>query len=194
MISRIPCPNFGLLAGLVSTLLCACAGAEPEPATSEPQGHSLAHAQQFDQSGELVADATVSPVEEGVTIEVEVYDLPPGVHGFHIHETGRCDAPDFESAGGHLNPLDAGHGLGDEDGAHLGDLPNLPVGVDGEAESTMLVAGVSLAEDDLASLLAGDGTALVVHAEADDYETNPAGDAGARIACGVLEPRSEFVQ
>jgi len=164
----------------------ACAGDKPSPA--EPEADDAeARAQLFNEDGELVADATLTSLENGVAIDFEIYALPPGIHGFHIHETGDCDAPDFKSAGGHFNPLGADHGFGDDPAAHLGDLPNVPVGTDGASEGRLLVEGVSLTPEGERSLLAGDGTALVVHAGADDYETDPAGDAGPRIACGVIE-------
>src|SRR3546814_5370840 len=109
------------------------------------------------------------------------------MHGFHIHEACSCEPPAFESAGGHHNPACAKHGLLSPDGAHAGDLPNAHVGADGVLEGVRLAHGVTLGEDAEATLFPEGGTALVFHAMPDDYETDPAGDSGDRIACGVIE-------
>lgn len=132
-------------------------------------------------TGQLVSDGRM------LTLAVAVTGMGPGEHGFHLHTTGKCEAPDFKSAGGHLNPAGREHGSLNPDGKHLGDMPNLVVGASRTAS-----AEVDLGADtaDLrASLFDADGTAIVIHAEADDYRTDPAGDAGSRIACGVLMPR-----
>lgn len=121
---------------------------------------------------------------QNVTLVAVATGLEPGEHGFHLHTTGKCEAPGFKSAGGHLNPAGREHGSLNPQGQHLGDLPNLVVGASRSAR-----AEVDLGEDspDLrAKLFDTDGTAVVIHAEADDYISDPAGDAGARIACGVL--------
>ncbi len=121
-----------------------------------------------------------------VTVAVAATGMSPGEHGFHLHTTGRCTAPDFTSAGGHLNPGDNSHGSLSPGGMHLGDMPNLTIGSNrsGAAE-TQLTGNADAVLDDIFD---EDGTAVVVHAGPDDYRTDPAGDAGARIACGVLSP------
>lgn len=121
-----------------------------------------------------------------LSLVVAVNGLPEGAHGFHLHTTGSCKAPDFSSAGGHLNPTGKDHGSLSPGGSHLGDLPNLEVGSRNITTTTIDL------NDDRAQVLSwlfdDDGTAVVVHADADDYMTNPSGNAGSRIACGVLKP------
>ena len=111
--------------------------------------------------------------------------LPAGQHGFHLHTTGRCDAPDFQSAGGHLNPYAKSHGKLDPQGKHLGDLDNIMVPASGTVTVRQSV-GTSM-EADLARVFDGDGTSVMVHSGADDYRTDPSGDAGSRIACGIMQ-------
>lgn len=140
-------------------------------------------------AGATVGEATLEAVEDGVRIRLEGSDLPPGSHGFHIHENGECTPPTFESAGGHFNPTNASHGLEDPAGPHLGDLPNIEVGVNGTVTVDVIARGVTLAETGETSLVAGNGTALVVHAQPDDNVSDPSGNAGDRIACGVITQR-----
>ena len=117
-------------------------------------------------------------------LKVAVQGLPAGVHGAHLHTVGKCDAPDFASAGGHLNPAAKQHGNDNPQGAHLGDMPNVTVGADGKGNFVTTLMG-SAAELG-ATLFDADGTAVVVHAGPDDYRTDPSGNSGGRIACGVL--------
>jgi Cu-Zn family superoxide dismutase len=119
-----------------------------------------------------------------VNISIAVVGLTPGVHGLHLHTTGKCDTPDFATAGPHLNPGGHQHGTGNPAGAHLGDLPNVTVGSIGTGTVSATLPGTR--EEVLAQLFDGDGTAVVVHASPDDYRTDPSGNSGARIACGVL--------
>jgi Cu-Zn family superoxide dismutase len=139
--------------------------------------------------GEPVGEAVLSETPHGVLITATLHDLPPGEHGFHIHEHGRCIAP-FESAGGHFNPKHARHGFRNAKGAHAGDLPNVIVPEDGKAKVEIMAYGVTLAKGKPSSLLDQDGTALVIHAGPDDYRTDPAGNSGDRLACGVVEVRT----
>ncbi|WP_245243123.1 superoxide dismutase family protein [Pararhodobacter sp. SW119] len=122
----------------------------------------------------------------GVLISVDLRGLPPGQVAFHIHETGACEG-DFSSAGGHFDPDDRDHGYHAESGPHAGDLPNLHVPENGEVRVEFFNAMVTLEEGQDNSLRGGDGTAMVIHADPDDYESQPAGDAGERIVCGVIQ-------
>lgn len=153
--------------------------AQPAPAAA---GEGSATAQLADAQGASVGTATLTDSPEGVRIAVNLTGLPAGEHGIHIHATGRCDAPDFASAGGHFNPDSKQHGLQNPQGPHRGDLPNLTVGADGTAQQELTApAGTTLAD-----LLDADGAAIVVHATADDQQTDPSGNSGDRIACGVI--------
>jgi Cu-Zn family superoxide dismutase len=121
----------------------------------------------------------------GVKLAGALIGLPPGEHGFHIHQTGRCEPPAFESAGPHLAPTGNPHGYDADGGPHAGDLRNLVAGPDSIATVELTNELVSI-RDGAAPLLDDDGSALVVHAAPDDYVTQPAGDSGDRIACGVI--------
>ena len=104
-----------------------------------------------------------------------------------VDEVGKCELPDFESAGGHFNPTDASHGLDHDEGPHAGDLPNLEVGEDGLVDEEIIAENVTLKSGEENSLLQEGGTALVIHAEADDGTSQPSGDSGDRIICGVIQ-------
>jgi Cu-Zn family superoxide dismutase len=119
-----------------------------------------------------------------VNISIAVVGLSPGTHGVHLHMTGACDAPDFATAGAHLNPGGHQHGTSNPSGSHLGDLPNVTAGPAGTGTVSTTLAGSR--DEVLAQLFDADGTAVVVHASGDDYRTDPSGNSGARIACGVL--------
>ena len=117
----------------------------------------------------------------GVTFRIDASGLPPGLHGLHVHAVGRCDPPDFASAGAHWNPAAAKHGFNNPQGPHRGDLPNVSVARNGVVGESVTLSGASFA-----SLLDADGAALVVHAGQDDYATDPSGNSGGRIACAVI--------
>src|SRR5574337_1011281 len=138
--------------------------------------------------GDRVGTARLTQKAQGVELALKVSNLPPGVHGFHIHAVGKCEPPDFKSAGGHFNPQGKKHGLENPEGAHAGDMPNLTVGKSGKAQATFTAKGATLGEGE-GSLFGPDGTALVIHADPDDEKTDPAGNSGARIACGVIEKK-----
>jgi len=148
-------------------------------------GQSRATAELMNASGQKMG--TVTLVERGGSLElqVEVSGLTPGTHGIHFHEVGRCETPGFTTAGGHFNPRGKGHGLESPNGAHAGDLPNLEVDASGNATYVVMTDRVTLDEGGL-SVFDADGTALVIHAGADDQMTDPAGNSGERVACGVL--------
>jgi len=144
-------------------------------------GGSRATATLHTATGADAGRATATEVTGGVRFTLDVRGLPAGTHGAHIHTVGRCDAPDFATAGGHWNPTAAKHGSMNPQGPHEGDLPNLIVGSDGRGTVAAVVPGATLA-----ALLDADGAAVVVHAGADDLMTDPSGNSGGRIACGVL--------
>jgi len=137
-------------------------------------------------AGEQVATANLSEDGNAVTIQIEGENLPPGEKGFHIHERGECEPPDFESAGGHFNPTGAEHGLQNPEGPHAGDLENIAVLEDGTVDMEVTANMVTMEEGVENSLFQEEGTSLVIHAEADDHISQPAGNAGDRIACGVI--------
>lgn len=136
---------------------------------------------------ESVGTATLTEEDEGVNVLLEGENLPKGTHAFHIHEEGQCEAPDFDSAGDHFNPEDADHGFDTEDGPHAGDMPNIAVEEDGNVQQSFLAREVTLEEDEDNSLLDDEGTSLIIHEGADDGESQPSGDAGDKMACGVIE-------
>lgn len=128
-----------------------------------------------------VGTVTASETGDGVRIMIDARAMPAGPHGAHVHTTGRCDAPGFESAGGHWNPTSRQHGTANPAGPHAGDAPNLLIGTDGTGSLSITLPGGTMA-----GLLDGDGSAFMIHAGADDYRTDPSGNSGGRIACGVF--------
>lgn len=141
--------------------------------------------------GESVGSAILSTDDKGVAIALDLKGLPPGDHAIHVHETPKCDAPDFKSAGSHWNPHAKKHGMDNPDGPHAGDMANINVAADGTAKMTIIAPGVTYDRGEH-SVFGGaggtTGTALVIHAAADDMKSDPAGNAGDRIACGLITP------
>ena len=169
---------------LIPALVCFSAAAAATKADTAPKS---AHADIMDAKGANVGTAKLKAVKDGVQITVKVTGLPAGDHGIHIHTVGKCEGPAFTTAGGHFNPTSAHHGMNNaaDPHPHLGDLPNLKVAADGKGSATMVAKGVTLG-DGANSLFHEGGTALVIHAKADDYMTDPSGNSGDRIACGVI--------
>ena len=148
-----------------------------------PSGHAtLRNAQ-----GTVVGTVTLAPSPTGIHFTGSLSGLPAGTHGIHLHAVGRCDAPDFASAGGHYNPASTHHGLENPAGPHAGDFPNVVVGSDGSTTLDLTNPRVTLDVNPVGGLFDADGTAIVVHAGADDQRSDPSGNSGARIACGVIE-------
>lgn len=138
--------------------------------------------------GTEIGSVTLTQGDGTVTVSGELTGITPGQHGFHFHQTGDCDgAGGFESAGSHFNPTDHQHGLENPEGPHAGDLPNVTAAEDGTVAVDLTTDLISLAEGDPAYVFDDDGTALVIHADADDNMTDPSGNSGDRIGCAVIE-------
>lgn len=137
-------------------------------------------------SGKKVGEATLTEAKNGVQIKLTAQGLSPGRHGFHIHEIGKCEVPDFKTAGAHFNPFKREHGFKNTKGPHAGDLPNLEVAPNGKVDTEIFASLVTLQEGKPNSLLDMDGSALVIHDKVDDYTTDPSGNSGDRIVCGVV--------
>jgi Cu-Zn family superoxide dismutase len=167
-------------------LIAGLGACEELPLDPDSRG---AEAVLFDSEGRRIGEASFMELEGDpvVVLRLQAWGLPPGIHGFHIHESGVCDSPAFETAGGHFNPFRKKHGLQNPDGPHAGDLPNLIVPEDGKVFMTLAIRRVTLGEGKN-SLLPLQGTSLVIHADPDDGQTDPEGNSGARIACGVIRP------
>ena len=133
-----------------------------------------------------VGSAALTQTPAGVLITLSVKGLPAGEHAFHVHAVGKCEPP-FTTAGGHFNPEKKKHGMMATDGPHAGDMPNLHVPTSGELAVDVLNAAVTLEKGKANSLFGPEGTALIIHAGKDDYKTDPTGEAGGRIACGLVE-------
>ena len=136
--------------------------------------------------GQDAGTATLTPAGNGVKVKLNLTNLPEGEHALHVHQNAKCEGPDFKTAGGHFNPADKKHGRDNPAGPHNGDLPNIEVGPDGKATTSLLDTNVTLS-DGPNSLFHDGGTSIVIHAMQDDYKTDPAGNSGARIACGVIQ-------
>jgi Cu-Zn family superoxide dismutase len=163
---------------VLSSLLAGCAAMQPSTDTT-------ATADLRNASGQSVGTAQLTQVGNVVRIVLDARGVPPGLHGVHIHAVGKCDPPDFTSAGPHFNPTGKQHGALNPQGSHAGDLPNLNVAADGSGRLETATEQITLGTG-ATSVWDADGSALVVHAAPDDFKTDPTGNSGARIACGVI--------
>jgi len=161
---------------LIATAACAT--------PYEEAGSEIGSAAISDRSGASVGTAMLYSQNDEVTVSVSLNGLSEGIHAVHLHTTGDCSASDFTSAGGHLNPMGNQHGSQNPQGAHLGDLPNAVISSAGVGTVSTILRGSSATV--IPQLFDADGTAVVVHEGADDYMSDPAGDAGSRVACGVF--------
>jgi Cu-Zn family superoxide dismutase len=166
--------NLGMAAALMMGLLSG-------PAAAQTATASLKVA-----DGTEVGTVDLTAVPDGVLLKVFVKGLPPGDHALHVHAVGKCEPP-FTSAGGHFNPDGKKHGLAVADGHHAGDMPNLHIPASGELTVEVVNTAVTLDKGKPNSVFDADGSAIVIHAKADDYKTDPTGNAGDRIACGLVQ-------
>jgi Cu-Zn family superoxide dismutase len=170
------------LIGLAAAAVSACSQDRTAVGEAVPGGRT-ATANLRTAAGGDAGRATATEVAGGLRVTLDSQGLPPGTHGAHVHTTGRCDAPDFTTAGGHWNPTAMKHGSQNPQGPHEGDLPNLIIGTDGRGTLGVTVPGATLD-----GLLDTDGSAIIVHAAPDDLKTDPSGNSGGRVACGVFMP------
>ena len=173
------------LAPLLPLFAAACVTDEPQGGAPMP----LVNA-----AGQTIGSVRAWQTAGAVTFRIDASGLPHGIHGIHVHSVGRCDPPDFASAGPHWNPAGRKHGTNNPAGPHAGDLPNVDVAANGVLATTVTLPNASLFAPAGApgALLDADGAALVVHAVADDYLTDPSGNSGARIACAGIRPLAEM--
>jgi superoxide dismutase, Cu-Zn family len=167
-----------LLCATVLMSLAAGCSMSTEPAAQ-------ATAELKDKDGKAVGVATFRESSGGVTVNVNVKGLTPGLHAVHVHAVGKCEAPAFTTAGGHFNPAQKKHGHKSPEGAHAGDLPNMLVAKDGTGRFESFTDGITL-KSGATSVFDKDGSALVIHAGVDDNVTDPTGNAGDRAACGII--------
>ena len=167
--------RFYFVAGLSLALfvLASTSAAKTSAELKDAQGKSVGTIVLWDQGSDSIG------------YELHLHDLPPGEHGLHFHQVPKCEAPDFKSAGPHFNPENKKHGFDNPEGHHQGDLKNFTVGADGKASGRFEAKGITLG-DGPHSLLGNGSVAVVVHAKADDYKTDPSGNSGDRVACGVV--------
>lgn len=184
MIKKLLLP--ALLVSVVAGSALADDAKTKKPPMMKPEAAKPVTVKLSDAKGKSVGTATLSADPGGVKITLAVKGLAAGDHAIHVHETAKCDGPDFKSAGGHFNPDHKKHGHDNPDGAHAGDMPNVTVDAKGGSTASVVAPGVTL-DDGPHSVFTSGGTALVIHSKADDMKTDPAGAAGDRIACGLIK-------
>lgn len=140
----------------------------------------------YNTDGDRVGTARLNETDGGVALTIEVEGLTPGFHAIHVHEYGKCEGPDFSSSGNHFNPDGKEHGLLRIDGHHVGDLPNIEADAEGNVNEELVIAEATLKEGKN-SLITNDGTSLIIHDGVDDGMSQPAGDSGDRIMCGIIK-------
>lgn len=173
-----------ILAALAVVTACSRSRSRTAPAPAQPTTSARAVLRLGD--GREVGAATLQATPAGVLVTADLSGLPAGTHAMHFHTVGTCTGPDFASAGGHFNPATRSHGFRNAAGPHAGDLPNIHVPESGALRVEVVSTAASLGPGQ-GTLGDADGSAIVIHALADDYQTDPAGASGARIACGVIE-------
>ncbi|MEK3883388.1 superoxide dismutase family protein [Paenibacillus sp. PL2-23] len=172
----------------LSTAILLASSLAFQPAMAEEEAKSgQLNVPLINSKGEPIGNATLLQRNDKVILHVEAKGLKPGAHGIHIHTEGKCEAPDFNSAGGHFNPHNKQHGFKNPQGFHSGDLPNIQVKQDGTVNAKLASEAVSLQPGKPNYLLKEGGTSLIIHEKPDDYATDPSGKSGARIACGVIK-------
>jgi Cu-Zn family superoxide dismutase len=153
--------------------------------TDEPKGGAAMPL--INAAGQTVGDVRAWQTAGGVSFRINARGLPHGVHGIHVHPIGRCDPPDFSTAGTHWNPSGHEHGMNNPKGPHDGDMPNVTVAANGVLQETVVLPKATMSQ-----LLDADGSSIMIHANADDYVSQPAGNSGAKIACAVIRPVAEI--
>lgn len=172
-----------------TVMLAAAASLVLSAPSARAADAGTAHAKLADAAGKEVGVVEFRDTPNGVIVHAEFTGLPAGTHAFHVHAVGKCEPPTFDSAGGHFNPENHQHGFAVKGGWHSGDLPNITLPADGKLTIDVLASELSVSDGD-EKMLDADGAAVVVHEGVDDYTTQPTGNAGKRIACGVVQAGS----
>lgn len=171
---------------MITITLVGCNESTPTVSKPIPKAET-AQAEMINSQGAKVGKAEFYQDLDGVKVKIEISQLSAGKHGMHIHTIGKCETPNFTSAGAHFNPDSKKHGTQNNQGPHAGDLPNLEINAKGEGKAEFLLKNITLKENQPNSLLKANGTSIVIHEKEDDYQTDPSGNSGGRIACGEIK-------
>jgi superoxide dismutase, Cu-Zn family len=171
-----------LILCITALSLSACAQIDKKAAAPRMKPSAVAELKNKDSAG--LGNAAIVQGKYGLQLDISLTGLAPGTYGMHLHEVGKCDGPDFKTAGMHWNPAGKQHGRDNPMGAHSGDMPNITVSADKKGSLSVALAGAQM--EGLNGLLDTDGTSIIIHASADDFRTDPSGNSGARIICGVF--------